>query len=652
MHPADPRVALLRDHLVGYVLRGTDGIRFHLRELIGEGGQGWIYKGNYDEPDGVPIVIKVLRPDGVTDETLRRFQREAAVLRQLGAQANPNPNLVRFYDHGIVQLSPPNSSPLDKVALPFTVLEYVHGKTLAQVIGDQHGAGLTAGRTRRLLRQAAFALTSVHAQNIIHRDLKPSNILVNVDHGTEIVKVTDFGLAKIVDFNAQKTVTLAGASLGYAPPEQYEKGNERVTPRTDVFSFAAIVFECLVGAPAFAYRPGESPVRLIQAMISGPRPSLTTQAHGLAPEVRDNPQVLAGLDAHIKQALQANPDDRPASVREFWDSIDPLLRAASDGSMRPPVPIPLVVKQKPRESVSPTLEGAAGRYTFRSAGGLARKDELRAAAIAPDGSTAYALGVLGAYRWRGSTWTPLALPGWLDPAILAGVAILPDANLLLFGNRGTVIMTTTGGDAQPWRLPDDDLELRGALVERTGIVLVGRRRSTSKGAYVEATFGRQPVVRTIDSTSTLNAVTRLAGGALIACGEDGALARIDVSTTPAIPWARTGHLLAIAARPDGGAFVVGTGGHALALSPNLQATLEPVQTTRDLVSLTVAKDGTAWAGATQRRVLLRRGTTWTRVPLDGDHEDKTVMIAVQTRNDSSVLVLANDGQVFEGRPSP
>ena len=144
----------------------------------------WIYKGNYDA-DGVPIVIKVLRPDGVTDETLRRFQREASVLRQLGAQANPNPNLVRFYDHGIVHLSPPNSSPLDKVALPFTVLEYVHGTTLAQIIRHQ-GTGLAAGRTRRLLRRVAFALTSVHAQNIIHRDLKPSNILVAVDHGTEV----------------------------------------------------------------------------------------------------------------------------------------------------------------------------------------------------------------------------------------------------------------------------------------------------------------------------------------------------------------------------------------------------------------------------------------------------------------------------------
>ena len=114
MIPADPRVALLRDHLIGRDVRGSEGVRYFLRELIGEGGQGWIYKGNYDEADGVPIVIKVLRPDGMTEETLRRFRREATVLRQLGSQPNPNPNLVRFYDQGVLRIAPPQSPPNDQ----------------------------------------------------------------------------------------------------------------------------------------------------------------------------------------------------------------------------------------------------------------------------------------------------------------------------------------------------------------------------------------------------------------------------------------------------------------------------------------------------------------------------------------------------------
>ena len=89
----------------------------------------------------MPIVIKVLRPDGMTEETLRRFRREATVLRQLGAQPNPNPNLVRFYDQGVLRIAPPQSPPNDQIELSFTVMEYVHGVTLADVIREQGGRG-------------------------------------------------------------------------------------------------------------------------------------------------------------------------------------------------------------------------------------------------------------------------------------------------------------------------------------------------------------------------------------------------------------------------------------------------------------------------------------------------------------------------------
>jgi serine/threonine protein kinase len=652
MHPADPRVALLRDHLVGHVLQGTDGVRFHLRQLIGEGGQGWIYKGNYDEPDGIPIVVKILRPDGATEDTLRRFQREASVLRQLGAQANPNPNLVRFFDHGIAQLSPPNSAPRDTVSLPFTVLEYVHGVTLAHIIEEQKGTGLATGRTRRLLRQVAWALTSVHAQNIIHRDLKPSNILVTSQHGTEVVKVTDFGLAKLADITVQKTTMLAGASLGYAPPEQYEKGNERVTPRTDVFSFATILYECLTGSPAFAYRPGENALRLIERMVTGARPSLVLCAHTLSQGLRESSQLLAELDAHLARATQPQPEVRPATIREFWDAVEPLLRTASETSMPPPAAIPLVSRApRPIESISPGPETASRRFKFRKLGGLPHPDSLRAAIIAPDGRDAFALGTLGAYRWSGGGWTLVPLPGWLDHGVLHGIAALPDGALLLYGERGTVLALSSTGEAHPWRLPDDDVKLRAALVDRSGIILVGGRRSQPKGACVEASFGRPPTVRTIETTATLQSVARLSSGPVIACGDDGALVRLDVATSAVIPWGRTGHLLAIAARSDGGAFVVGSGGHALSLSPNLQANLEAVQTTRDLTSVAVAQDGTAWAASTHRRILQRRGTTWARVPLDVDMGEATSILTVQPLIDT-IRAVASDGQLLEGRLAP
>src|SRR4029079_9245226 len=96
-----------------------------------------------------------------------------------------------------------------------------------------------------------LALEDVHAQRVVHRDLKPSNILLAQEQGNEVAKVTDFGLVKLADISLQKTTALAGASLGYAPPEQYEQGNQRVSPRTDVFSLAAVVYEMLSGQHAF-----------------------------------------------------------------------------------------------------------------------------------------------------------------------------------------------------------------------------------------------------------------------------------------------------------------------------------------------------------------------------------------------------------------
>ena len=68
----DPRLVPLRDSLSGTVLRGTGGVSYHLRECIGEGGQGWVFRANWDDPSGMVVIVKVLRPDIVATEALRR----------------------------------------------------------------------------------------------------------------------------------------------------------------------------------------------------------------------------------------------------------------------------------------------------------------------------------------------------------------------------------------------------------------------------------------------------------------------------------------------------------------------------------------------------------------------------------------------------
>jgi hypothetical protein len=232
------------------------------------------------------------------------------------------------------------------------------------------------------------------------------------------------------------------------------------------------------------------------------------------------------------------------------------------------------------------------------------------------------------------------------------MVLFPDTSLLVFGDEGTIAVVSSSDEVRPWPNADHDLDLWGAAVDGRGVVLVGTRRSRSVGVCVEAAFGRPPLpARTVDSAPTLRAVARLVGGALLACGDDGALVRLDVATHAVIPWERTGHLSAIAARGDGGALVVGTGGHALSISPALQVKLEAVQTTHDLCSVTIGPGGSAWAGATGGRLLKRRGATWERIRVDIELADDAGILLAQSVGDA-VLVVASDGQMLQGRTLP
>src|SRR3990167_6660734 len=122
--PLDARV------LLGTTLRGT-AAQYYVQAPIGEGGQGWVFRASFDDADGFPVVIKVLRPDSATRDALDRFRREAEILQRL-SQSNPSPFIVRFYDHGEANF-PLALSTHEHVRLPFTAMEYVHGESLHEV---------------------------------------------------------------------------------------------------------------------------------------------------------------------------------------------------------------------------------------------------------------------------------------------------------------------------------------------------------------------------------------------------------------------------------------------------------------------------------------------------------------------------------------
>ncbi len=663
MYDGDSALTALRDKLVGWSLTGSAGVRFHLRELLGEGGQGWVYKANYDEPDGMWVVVKMLRPDSVTQETLVRFRREAEVLRFIGAQGAPSPNVVRFYDHGLTTIRVSDAMDADTVELPFTVMEYVDGPTLADLLDGPPQHALAVGRARRILRQVVRALETVHAHRVVHRDLKPSNILIARHAGQEVAKVTDFGLVKLVDLKLTQTAAIAGATLGYAPPEQYEHGNERVSERTDVFSLGAIIYETIGGRCAFPYQDGENPLRVITRILTGPRPSLRSALPTVAPELRDQPDVIDMLDAELGRALQADPAQRHPSCRALWDAIEPALRIAEDralpgAAMASPArvtsdpagarPARSVVLPTPGPSVvvarTSVRAPSPSRPQLRVLTAPARGMSLRAALVGADGSM-IALGAGGLYRFAERAWSCLPPLQGLDDAGSRGMIRTPDGRILLFGDHGFVATLTHTGQLEPWALGDRDLRLLSAgMGDADTAVLVGERMSRPTGVVVVASRTRADRAWIVDWPSPLRAVAVLTDGSFLVCGDAGALLVVRPPTHTPVQWARTGHLFGAAAYGAGGAAVVGSGGHALAVSDALDVTLERVETTRDLYAVAPDTSGAMWAAGAAGRVLHHDGASWVRVLPEYEIASRFIALGATAHG---MIFLADDGLVAD-----
>jgi serine/threonine-protein kinase len=550
-----------------------------------------------------------------------------------------------------------------------------------------------------------LALAVGPAPRVVHRDLKPSNILLANDAGTEIAKVTDFGLVKVVDVNLQRTTALAGASLGYAPPEQYEQGNQRVSPRTDVFSLAAITYEMLSGALAFPYREGENPLLIVTRILNGQRPSLARAADGLAPELAARMDLVEKLDVQLGRALSADPNDRHATAQEYWQAMEPLLRAVNERRVSttpyPNAPLPFAATEiagpvsagverrpisaaggsggsgtpPPRPASTATMstarlsgapvsrvrssDGAAANpaaWTWHVASPSVQAGSVRSAEFSGNGDTIVAAGPSGLARFERGAWADVAPPSNLDPAQIRGLRWLPGGDLLVFGARALVMRIAPGGRHDTWAVPDRDITFLGACAEDNGVTtLVGERQTrgsnrpqaaTTVGALAQFANERLNLMSDAAACTRLRGTTRLRGGTYLACGDWGALVRLELGVAEHVGSICGGHLSSIEPTDDGGAVTVGVGGHALYITPRIEAQLEAVQTTRDLLALTIAEDGAAWAGAAQARLLRRTQGSWVR--MSGDVGITPAIIAIWAAA-RLVRAVCDDGAVIEGR---
>jgi eukaryotic-like serine/threonine-protein kinase len=250
--------------------------RYHVERPLGRGGMARVDLARDVDLDRL-VAVKVLADNLAGDAELReRFVREGRLAARLA-----HPNVVGVLDAGEVD------------GLPFIVMEYVDGETLADVV-RREGA-LPWDRAVGLALQALDGIEHAHAAGLVHRDVKPANLLLRRDGQ---LKIGDFGIARAVELSG---LTEAGTILGtaaYLAPEQAR--GEEVGPAADVYGLASVLYELLTGRPP---RRVASLGELVDAV------------HTPIPPVRDlAPDVPEPVEEAVMSGLAARADARPTAA--------------------------------------------------------------------------------------------------------------------------------------------------------------------------------------------------------------------------------------------------------------------------------------------------------------------------------------------------
>ena len=280
------------------------GGRYKLGPLIGHGGMGSVYEAIQVDL-GRRVAVKVLDPRLALDPAhVERFRREAHAAAQLG-----HPNIVQVTDFSWQPGTP-----------PFLVMEHLVGSSLAKAMER----GPLAGRHVAVIAsQALDALGAAHRAGIVHRDIKPDNLfLVQVQALGEVVKLLDFGIAKLVEGAQQgQPITSTGAMLGtpaYMAPEQARGG--AIDHRADLYGLGACMYHALTGRLPFLAQT--APAMLFAIVEQTPTP--------LAQLRPDLPPGLVGI---VERAMAKDPSARFASADEMRAALAPY---AAGPTLAPP----------------------------------------------------------------------------------------------------------------------------------------------------------------------------------------------------------------------------------------------------------------------------------------------------------------------------
>ncbi|HEV8130474.1 MAG TPA: serine/threonine-protein kinase, partial [Acidobacteriota bacterium] len=289
---------------------------YKILEFLGAGGMGEVYLAE-DSRLGRRVAVKLLPAEATRDEErLHRFEREARA-----ASALNHPNIITIHEIG------------QEADAHFIVTEYIEGQTLRQHMSSTR---MTMGEALDTAIQAASALEAAHKAGIVHRDIKPENIMVRTDG---LLKVLDFGLAKLADTHSAdteasaraKVLTRTGVVMGtvtYMSPEQAR--GLALDSRSDIFSLGTVIYEMIAGRLPF---DGETTSDLIVSILEKDPPPLSEY----------EPEAPKELQRIVKKALAKDRDERYQAAEDLLNDLKTLkqelelrskLNAASTGETR------------------------------------------------------------------------------------------------------------------------------------------------------------------------------------------------------------------------------------------------------------------------------------------------------------------------------
>ena len=266
---------------------------YRIVDRLGDGGMGSVYRA-VDRMLDREVAIKVLRPELARQTSLvERFRQEAIALARLS-----HPNIATL--HGLEQHG-------DQLLM---IMEYVRGDTLEAIV--QRSGRVAWVRACELCVDVLHALDHAHDHGVVHRDIKPANIMLS---SRGVVKVMDFGIARLIGRNRQTQVGHAVGTPMYMAPEQL-RGHE-VDGRTDLYAVAAVLFELVTGRMAFE---ADSDYSLMMKQLNEPAPPLSQLV----------PDVPSALDEIVLVAMSKSPDDRYPNAMTFAKALQALTRVISN----------------------------------------------------------------------------------------------------------------------------------------------------------------------------------------------------------------------------------------------------------------------------------------------------------------------------------